>query len=62
MDSMDKTTTDVRNIRSYLLTALYRAPTSIVSKYKAEVNHNMYGRKIGEHGIPPTNSPTDMLC
>ena len=44
MDSMDKTTTDVRNIRSYLLTALYRSPTSIVSKYKAEVNHNMYGK------------------
>lgn len=42
MDSMDKTTTDVRDIRSYLLTVLYRSPTTISNKYKAEVNHDMY--------------------
>ena len=42
MDSMDKTTTDVRDIRSYLLTALYRSPTTITNKYKAEVNHDLH--------------------
>jgi hypothetical protein len=48
MESMDKTTTDVRDIRSYLLTALYRSPTTITNKYKAEANHDMYGTKPPE--------------
>jgi len=42
IDSMDKTTTDVRDMRSYLLTALYRAPTTIANKHKAEANHDLY--------------------
>jgi hypothetical protein len=44
MESMDKTTTDVRDIRSYLLTALYRSPTTINHKYRAEANHDMYAQ------------------
>jgi hypothetical protein len=36
-------TTKVKNIRSYLLTTLYNAPTTISSYYQAEVNHDMYG-------------------
>ncbi len=43
LDCLDKNTTDVRNIRSYILTALYQAPTTISSYYSALVNHDMYG-------------------
>ena len=43
MDRMAKNTTKVRNIRSYLLTALYNSYTSIDSFYGAEVNHDFYG-------------------
>lgn len=34
---------DVRNIRAYLITALYNSPTTIDSYYTALVNHDMYG-------------------
>ena len=40
---MEKNTSKVRNIRAYLLTALYNAPNTIDSYYRAEVNHDMYG-------------------
>ena len=33
----------IRNIRSYLITALYNAPHTIGSFYSAMVNHDMYG-------------------
>lgn len=36
-------TTKVRNIRQYLLTALYNAPSTIDSYYTAQVRHDMYG-------------------
>ena len=36
-------TTKVQNIRSYLLTSLYNAPTTISSYYTALVNHDLYG-------------------
>jgi len=42
LECLDKNTTDVRNIRSYILTALYQAPTTISSYYSALVNHDMY--------------------
>ena len=42
-DCIDKNTTKVRNIRGYLLTTLYNAPTTIDHYYRAEVNHDMYG-------------------
>lgn len=43
LDCLDKNTTKVRNIRAYLLTALYNAPSTISSYYAAEVNHDLYG-------------------
>lgn len=42
-DCLDKNTTKVRNIKAYLLTALYNAPATIDSYYRAEVNHDLYG-------------------
>ena len=43
MDSLRENTTKVRNIRAYLLTALYNAPTSMNSHYTALVSHDLYG-------------------
>jgi len=45
MDCMSKNTTDVRNIKSYLLTTIYNAPYTIDSYYKSAVNHDFYGKK-----------------
>lgn len=42
-DCLDKNTTKVRNIKAYLLTALYNAPATIDSYYRAEVQHDLYG-------------------
>lgn len=42
-DCIDKNTTKVRNIKSYLITALYNAPATMDSYYRAEVNHDLYG-------------------
>ena len=38
---MGKNTTKVRNIKAYLMTALFNAGSTIGSYYKAEVNHDM---------------------
>lgn len=43
VSSLKSNTTKVRNIRAYLLTALYNAPTTISSYYAALVNHDLYG-------------------
>ena len=43
LDCLDKNTTDIRNIRNYILTALYQAPTTISNYYAAQVNHDLYG-------------------
>lgn len=40
---VDKNVTKVRNIKNYLLTALYNAPNTISSYYQSEVNYDMYG-------------------
>lgn len=40
---MERNTTKVANIKSYLITALYNAPNTITHYYTAEVNHDMYG-------------------
>ena len=47
LDCMRETTTKIRNIRQYLLTALYNAPATMPHYYAAEVNHNMYGTATG---------------
>lgn len=39
-DSLARSPTDIRNIRAYLLTALYNAPTTINSHYQAEVRRD----------------------
>lgn len=41
MDCLGKNTTKVRNIKSYLLTSLFNAGSTISGYYKAEVNHDM---------------------
>lgn len=42
-DCIDKHTAKVNNIKVYLLAALYNAPTTMDSFYRAEVNHDLYG-------------------
>lgn len=44
-ECIDKNTTKVRNVKSYLLTTLYNAPATIDSYYRAEVAHDLYGNK-----------------
>lgn len=39
-DSLERTTTQIRNIRAYLLTALYNAPTTVNQFYQAEIRHD----------------------
>lgn len=39
-DCLRRNTTQVRNIRAYLLTALYNAPITMSSYYQAEVQHD----------------------
>ena len=41
LECMNQNTTDIKNIKKYLLAALYNAPTTIDSYYKARVNHDM---------------------
>lgn len=43
MDCMQKHTGKIRNIKAYLLTALYNSSLTIGSYYRAEVNHDLYG-------------------
>ena len=42
-DCLKENTTKIRNIKQYLLTTLYNAPTTIGSYYSALVQHDMYG-------------------
>lgn len=48
LDCMNKNTTKVRCIKSYLLTALYNSLTTIEHYYRAEVNHDLYGKEKGD--------------
>ena len=43
LDRMRENTTYVRNIKKYLLAALYNAPATIDSYYTSLVSHDMYG-------------------
>jgi hypothetical protein len=45
LDCLSKNTTKVRNIKAYMLTSIYNAPVTIDSYYRAEVNHDMYGKR-----------------
>jgi len=44
-ECLQRNTTKIYNIKSYLLTALYNAPLTIGSYYTAEVNHDLRGYK-----------------
>ena len=41
MDSLQKNTTEVRNMKQYLLTVLFNAFTTISNYYTSQVNHDM---------------------
>ena len=41
MESLRRTTTDIRNIRAYLLSALFNAPTTIDNYWQQRVLHDM---------------------
>ena len=45
LDRMQENTTYVRNIKKYLLAALYNAPATIDSYYASLVNHDLYGSR-----------------
>ena len=44
LDCLERNTTRIRNIRQYLLTTLYNAPTTIDNYYTALVSHDLSGR------------------
>ena len=48
---MQNTTTKITNIKAYMVTALYNAPTTINHFYQQEVQHDMYGGGWHEKGI-----------
>ena len=43
LDCIDGNTTDIRNIKPYLLKTLINAPTTMDSYYQTKVNHDLYG-------------------
>jgi phage gp36-like protein len=43
LDAMRDNSSDVKNIRAFLLSALYNASKTINSYYQAKVNHDLYG-------------------
>ena len=44
LDAMRDNSSDVKNIRAFLLSALYNASKTINSYYQAKVNHDLYGK------------------
>lgn len=48
---MQNTATKITNIKAYMVTALYNAPTTINHYYQQEVQHDMYGGGWHEKGI-----------
>ncbi len=40
---MQNTTTKINNIKAYMITALYNAPSTIDHYYQQEVQHDLYG-------------------
>lgn len=44
LEAMDNNNSDVRNIRSYLITALYNSRLTLNSYWKSRVNHDMNKR------------------
>ena len=48
---MQNTTSKISNIKAYMVTALYNAPSTINHYYQQEVQHDMYGGGWNEKGI-----------
>lgn len=48
LECLSKNTTKIRNIRGYLLTTLYNAPTTIEHYYQATVQYDLYGQQSGQ--------------
>ena len=46
MDGMQKNTTEVRNMKQYLLAVLFNAPTTISNHYTVQVNHGYEHRRL----------------
>ena len=42
MECLQKNTTEIRNMKQYLLTVLFNAPTTISNHYTSQVNHDLY--------------------
>ena len=51
MDCMRETASKITNIRSYLITVLYNAPSTMNHYYQQEVRHDMYGGGWEEKGM-----------
>lgn len=43
LECLHDNTTKIRNVRAYLLTSIFNAPSTINHYYQAEVNHDLYG-------------------
>jgi hypothetical protein len=55
MDCLKNNTSDIRNIKKYLLAVLFNAPSTMDSYYTALVAHDMASGKLfggGKGGIP----------
>ena len=66
MECLEKNTTKVKNIRKYLLTALFNAPATMEGYYKSEVNRSLYessGELCGRNSLKKDYSylPGDSL-
>lgn len=48
MDCMKETTTNIGNIKAYLITALFNAPSTIDHYYQQKVQHDLYSDAVGE--------------
>ncbi len=57
LECLKKSTTNVSNIKSYLLTTLYNAPMTMENYYRSRVQYEMYGnpavKEEDRHGVPP---------
>ena len=42
MECLHNNTTEIRNMKQYLLTVLFNAPTTMSNHYTSQVNHDMY--------------------
>ena len=51
LDRLKATTTNIRNIRQYLLTMLYNAPGTIGSYYAAMANHDMHAEAVEKESM-----------